>query len=53
MLCSATFPIPLEDEHELIDEGLADDIGTLIDPDAAELDPKKADTAIFYSINNM
>lgn len=33
-------------------KGLSDEVTSLIDPDAPELNPKQADTAIFYSINN-
>lgn len=33
-------------------KGLSDEVTSLIDPDATELNPKQADTAIFYSINN-
>lgn len=55
--CFAFFHPAMPDEPLIFIEvafvqGLADDIGPLIDPDAPELDPKKADTAIFYSINN-
>jgi malonyl-CoA decarboxylase len=33
-------------------QGLSGEVGNLIDPQAPELDPLQADTAIFYSINN-
>lgn len=33
-------------------KGLSDEVGSLINPNAPELDPQQADTAIFYSINN-
>jgi len=33
-------------------KGLSSNVSNLIDPKATELDPKQADTAIFYSINN-
>lgn len=33
-------------------QGLSDEVGSLLDPNAPELDPQHADTAIFYSINN-
>lgn len=33
-------------------QGLSNEVSSLIDPNATELDPKQADTAIFYSINN-
>lgn len=33
-------------------QGLSSEVSSLIDPNAAELPPKQADTAIFYSINN-
>ncbi|MDH5370711.1 MAG: malonyl-CoA decarboxylase [Gammaproteobacteria bacterium] len=33
-------------------KGLSSEVTSLIDPNAIELDPRQADTAIFYSINN-
>lgn len=33
-------------------KGLSSEVASLIDPNTTELDPRQADTAIFYSINN-
>lgn len=55
--CFAFFHPAMPDEPLIFIEvafvqGLAREIHPLIDPDAPVLDPKQADTAIFYSINN-
>lgn len=55
--CFAFFHPAMPDEPLIFIEvafvhGLASEINPLIDPDAPVLDPKQADTAIFYSINN-
>ena len=55
--CFAFFHPAMPDEPLIFIEvafvqGLAREISGLIDPEAPELDPRKADTAIFYSINN-
>lgn len=55
--CFAFFHPAMPDEPLIFIEvalvqGLSDVVTDLIDPHAPELDPKQADTAIFYSINN-
>lgn len=55
--CFAFFHPAMPDEPLIFIEvafvrGLSGKIHMLIDPSAPELDPKQADTAIFYSINN-
>jgi malonyl-CoA decarboxylase len=55
--CFAFFHPAMPDEPLIFIEvafvrGLSNQIQALIDPLAPELDPKQADTAIFYSINN-
>lgn len=55
--CFAFFHPAMPDEPLIFIEvafvqGLSSEIGSLLDPAAPELDPKQADTAIFYSINN-
>ena len=55
--CFAFFHPAMPDEPLIFIEvafvqGLSSEIHPLIDPDAPVLDPKQADTAIFYSINN-
>jgi len=55
--CFAFFHPAMPDEPLIFIEvalvqGLSATVHDLIDPDAAELDPKRADAAIFYSINN-
>jgi len=55
--CFAFFHPAMPDEPLIFIEvafvrGLSSEIQALIDPLAPELDPKLADTAIFYSINN-
>ena len=55
--CFAFFHPAMPDEPLIFVEvafvqGLSNEVGSLLDPKAPELDPQKADTAIFYSINN-
>lgn len=55
--CFAFFHPAMPDEPLIFVEvafvqGLSNEVGSLLDPEALELDPKQADTAIFYSINN-
>lgn len=55
--CFAFFHPAMPDEPLIFIEvafvqGLSTEVASLIDPEAPELDPKQADTAIFYSINN-
>ena len=55
--CFAFFHPAMPDEPLIFIEvalvqGLSSEVEPLIDPQAAELDPHQADTAIFYSINN-
>lgn len=55
--CFAFFHPAMPDEPLIFIEvalvqGITSAITDLIDPDTTELDPKRADTAIFYSINN-
>jgi len=55
--CFAFFHPAMPDEPLIFIEvalvqGLSSEVASLIDPQAPELDPKQADTAIFYSINN-
>jgi len=55
--CFAFFHPAMPDEPLIFVEvafvnGLSHEVGSLLDPKAAVLDPRQADTAIFYSINN-
>ena len=55
--CFAFFHPAMPDEPLIFIEvalvqGLSGEVASLIDPQAEELDPNQADTAIFYSINN-
>jgi malonyl-CoA decarboxylase len=55
--CFAFFHPAMPDEPLIFIEvafvrGLSGEVGSLLDPAAPELDPKQADTVIFYSINN-
>jgi len=55
--CFAFFHPAMPDEPLIFVEvalvkGLSNEVKSLINPDAPELDPQQADTAIFYSINN-
>ena len=55
--CFAFFHPAMHDEPLIFVEvafvqGLSGEVGSLINPLAEELNPKNADTAIFYSINN-
>lgn len=55
--CFAFFHPAMPDEPLIFVEvafvqGLSNEVDSLLNPKAEELDPKQADTAIFYSINN-
>lgn len=55
--CFAFFHPAMDEEPLIFVEvalvrGMASEVGSLLDPGSEVLDPAKADTAIFYSINN-